>query len=52
MREAKKQFSKDEAALNAEAKAEGYSPKAINACIRIRAMKPMSTWTEGPPALA
>lgn len=40
IRAQKKQLSQDEAAVMAEAKAAGYSSKAIKACVRIRAMKP------------
>ncbi|WP_371346492.1 DUF2312 domain-containing protein [Ancylobacter sp. IITR112] len=40
IRAAKKQLAQDEAAVKAEAKAAGFTPKAILACVRIRAMKP------------
>lgn len=40
IRAAKKQLSEDEAAVKAEAKANGFTPSAITACVKIRAMKP------------
>lgn len=40
LRTNKKQLSQDESAIMAEAKAAGFSPPAIRACVKIRAMKP------------
>lgn len=40
IRAAKKQLSEDEAAVKAEAKANGFTLAAITACVKIRAMKP------------
>lgn len=40
LRAEKKQNSTDESAVLAEAKSAGFTPKAIKACVKIRAMKP------------
>lgn len=40
LRAQKKELADEEAAIKAEAKANGFSPQAIVACIKIRAMKP------------